>query len=459
MERININGADISYPMSIQKTLYASPYMVVDQKGYTKHYYNGGERFASRIGGGGLRLIDKPVNMLVYNRDMADVRSEYIPKPSDDLQTSPYIPLFEDGKPNYKTDEGSSVFIDHTNRIDQYLESVTHMLDRAMEHNPYSLEILYDLRIDRGKPTEVYYYHTDHLGSSSWITDDWGDAVQYLQYLPFGELWTDQRYTEWNTRYTFSGKEKDDETGYSYFGARYYDANLSIWLSVDPLASKYPHQSSYVYCSNNPIMLIDPTGMNDLPYLIFNGKTHTLQIWDDGNTPDDNSDDFFLGEFDAHNEVTLTSNGKWEDGTYEMQDKNMANKHPGSYEKDGITLKDSPNGAYGTDGIYRAKNFKETTTEKIRSGMGIHAGRENKDFGKRKTEGCIRTTPEAMIAIGEAIANYGPLQSITIQNNRPSSNSNIANALSPQSRPAQSIVFPVVSPFFSLRFANFVFPK
>ena len=237
--------------------------MVVDQKGYTKHYYNGGERFASRIGGEGLRLIDKPVNMLVYNRDMADVRSEYIPKPSDDLQTSPYIPLFEDGKPNYKTDEGSSVFIDHTNRIDQYLESVTHMLDRPMEHNPYSLEILYDLRIDRGKPTEVYYCHTDHLGSSSWITDDWGDAVQYLQYLPFGELWTDQRYTEWSARYTFSGKEKDAETGYSYFGARYYDANLSIWLSVDPLANLYPYQTPYAYCNNNPIMRIDPNGMSD----------------------------------------------------------------------------------------------------------------------------------------------------------------------------------------------------
>ena len=58
----------------------------------------------------------------------------------------------------------------------------------------------------------------------------------------------------------FSGKEKDEETGYSYFGARYYNSDLSIWLSVDPLADKYPNSSPYIYCNNNPIMLVDPNG-------------------------------------------------------------------------------------------------------------------------------------------------------------------------------------------------------
>jgi len=48
--------------------------------------------------------------------------------------------------------------------------------------------------------------------------------------------------------------------GYSYFGARYYDPELSIWLSVDPKASKYPSWSPYNYCLNNPIKLIDPDG-------------------------------------------------------------------------------------------------------------------------------------------------------------------------------------------------------
>ena len=62
---------------------------------------------------------------------------------------------------------------------------------------------------------------------------------------------------------TFSAKEKDQETGFSYFGSRYYNSDLSIWLSVDPQASKYPYQSNYVYCSNNPIKVIDPNGEDE----------------------------------------------------------------------------------------------------------------------------------------------------------------------------------------------------
>ncbi|MDX9697645.1 MAG: RHS repeat-associated core domain-containing protein [Bacteroidales bacterium] len=105
-----------------------------------------------------------------------------------------------------------------------------------------------------------YFYHPDHLGSSSWITDGSGQAIQHLHYLPFGEDWVDQRNSSWNAPYTFSGKEKDVETGYGYFGARYYDSGLSIWLSVDPMSDKYPNMSPYNYCANNPVKLIDPNG-------------------------------------------------------------------------------------------------------------------------------------------------------------------------------------------------------
>ena len=63
--------------------------------------------------------------------------------------------------------------------------------------------------------------------------------------------------------YTFSAKERDPETGLSYFGSRYYSSDLSIWLSVDPMAAKYPHQSNYIYCSNNPIKVVDPNGEDE----------------------------------------------------------------------------------------------------------------------------------------------------------------------------------------------------
>ena len=60
--------------------------------------------------------------------------------------------------------------------------------------------------------------------------------------------------------YTFSAKERDSETGLSYFGSRYYSSDLSIWLSVDPMSDKYPSLSPYVYCADNPVRVVDPNG-------------------------------------------------------------------------------------------------------------------------------------------------------------------------------------------------------
>jgi len=113
--------------------------------------------------------------------------------------------------------------------------------------------------------SDMYFYNTDlpiaiGMGSSSWITDASGAVNQHLQYLPFGEDYICQRNSSWNIPYTFSGKEKDAETGYSYFGARYYDSDISIWLSVDPLSSIYPTLSPYAYVANNPIIYYDPDG-------------------------------------------------------------------------------------------------------------------------------------------------------------------------------------------------------
>ena len=69
-----------------------------------------------------------------------------------------------------------------------------------------------------------------------------------------------------NCTYTFSAKEKDSETGLSYFGSRYYSSDLSVWLSVDPMSDKYPSTSPYAYCRNNPIILVDDNGNKDRPF-------------------------------------------------------------------------------------------------------------------------------------------------------------------------------------------------
>ena len=79
---------------------------------------------------------------------------------------------------------------------------------------------------------------------------------------------------------SFTGKERDAETGYSYFGARYYDSDLSgLFLCVDPMADKYPGLSSYAYCAWNPVKLVDPDGMayrdppSSLKYTIKKGDS------------------------------------------------------------------------------------------------------------------------------------------------------------------------------------------
>jgi|GEM_PF-1259898 len=69
-----------------------------------------------------------------------------------------------------------------------------------------------------------------------------------------------QRNTTFDSRYKFTAKELDNETNYTYFGARYYDSDLSIWLSVDPWSDNYPSMSPFMYCGGNPVIIIDPNG-------------------------------------------------------------------------------------------------------------------------------------------------------------------------------------------------------
>ena len=104
---------------------------------------------------------------------------------------------------------------------------------------------------------DQYFYFQDHLGSSTYITTLTGEVAQYAAYTPYGELFREYRNV---TPYKFNGKELDAETGLYYYGARYYNPATALWLGVDPLASKYPGVSPYVYCVSNPVKYIDPDG-------------------------------------------------------------------------------------------------------------------------------------------------------------------------------------------------------
>ena len=235
-----INEDIQNYSFFDQPTLYASPYVVCTPKGYTKHYYAESERVASKIGNGCLSDICSSINP---NGSFDE---------HDDKTTNPY--LFDCKSSNDYFAEKQQLNMDHLDKVLECLHSKAEVKQDIL--NP-----LYNLKnCALGREKECYWYHPDHLGSSSWITFSDGEAVQHLHYLPWGEDFVDQRSTSWSARHSFSAKERDAETGLSYFGARYYSSDLSIWLSVDPMSGKYPSLSPYVYCANNPVRLVDPNG-------------------------------------------------------------------------------------------------------------------------------------------------------------------------------------------------------
>ena len=155
---------------------------------------------------------------------------------------------------------GSDVLADKRRERDTVLFRV--MEPYPLRINRNRLDTLYSLTQPDTTAELTYFFHPDHLGSASWITDLSGQPVQHLQYKPFGGDYIDQQdpNAEYSERFRFTGKERDAETGYDYFGARYYSSSLGMWLSVDPMSDKYPSLSPYVYCADNPMRLVDLKG-------------------------------------------------------------------------------------------------------------------------------------------------------------------------------------------------------
>ena len=115
---------------------------------------------------------------------------------------------------------------------------------------------------DTTNTEDIFFYHSDHLGSTSYITDAKANITQFDAYLPYGELLVDEHSSTEEMPYKFNGKEFEEETGLYYYGARYMNPRTSLWYGVDPLAEKYPSVSSLIYCFDNPIKFIDPEGMS-----------------------------------------------------------------------------------------------------------------------------------------------------------------------------------------------------
>ena len=234
-------------------SLYVSPYLVANQGGrYTKHIYIGGERIVSKIGD--FASYGPDPRRIEYAGSEADaVTVDYDVKYSQQLQAI---------KDNYAT---FGVPYNGTDN-DDYVNGEGFCCDdgslEAAQAKMVAQANALDGNFQEGDAYEnlQFYYHADHLGSTSYITNLDGEVVQHVEYVPFGEVFIEERNNTWNTPYLFNAKEFDEETGLYYYGARYYDPRLSLWMSTDAMEEKYPNISAYCYAANNPILFIDPDG-------------------------------------------------------------------------------------------------------------------------------------------------------------------------------------------------------
>lgn len=267
----DVNGGDIgAQAIFDDMVLYPSPFVVVTPRGYTNHYYAGSERIASRIG----------------NRCWLHDPFVSYEKPSPEWTAlEEFRNLPNENYPFGRTDDWSDV-VKNSTPIQDFLKMVQYPcppVDLKQLNVLYSEDMLHDV-MDCKTPTTnivpVYYYHPDHLGSTSWVTDEVGNDFHFLAYMPYGEPFMDKhpapydtRYGQDFARYQFTGKERDAETGYDYIEQRYYWWPGGFWLRPDPLLDKYIHLSPYVYCNGNPLKYVDP-----------DGEDYTISIDDELNT-------------------------------------------------------------------------------------------------------------------------------------------------------------------------------
>jgi len=143
----------------------------------------------------------------------------------------------------------------------EYRKKVTNNGGTIQQKNYLQLQGGIEIRIGSytgDMPETEVYTLSDHLGSAGTRLDYQGSNIDKEEYYPYGDS---SLRTFGSKRYRYCGKEKDEESGLYYMAARYYCSSSAKFLSVDPLAGKYAHQSSYCYADCNPIMKNDPSGM------------------------------------------------------------------------------------------------------------------------------------------------------------------------------------------------------
>ena len=281
MEGVYINGAPqgITFHETDNFTLYPASILSVNKNRFTKHYFIGDKRVASRIGTG---LFNN-----VYGRNGSYVtagQQDYAER-MNQIQTQKEAYYKKVGvAPGVPTEKGA--YGDPENTGVGYNAVLTELGNHDVPQgwiqtphpnttpntnpgppvswndpsNPDDPQAGYGYIPNDTTKEETFFYHSDHLGSTSYITDDHANITQYDAYLPYGELLVDEHSSSEDLPYKFNGKQFDEETGLYYYGARYMNPMASIWYGVDPLAEKFPVYFGYSYCYGNPTVFIDYKG-------------------------------------------------------------------------------------------------------------------------------------------------------------------------------------------------------
>ena len=287
MEGVYINGAPqgITFHETDNFTLYPASILSVNKNRFTKHYFIGDKRIASRIGTG---LFNN-----VYGRNGSYVtagQQDYAER-MNQIQTQKEAYYKKVGvAPGVPTEKGA--YGDPENTGVGYNAVLTELGNHDVPQgwiqtphpnttpgtnpgapvswndpsNPDDPQAGYGYIPNDTTKEETFFYHSDHLGSTSYITDDHANITQYDAYLPYGELLVDEHSSSEDLPYKFNGKQFDEETGLYYYGARYMNPVTSLWYGVDPLAEKYVATGGYVYTLDNPVRLIDPNGNWSWPW-------------------------------------------------------------------------------------------------------------------------------------------------------------------------------------------------
>ena len=368
-----------------EPTLYPSAYMVLTNKGYTKHYYAGTERVCAKIGGG----FGVPITS--FDPDEAAVADSLFNKTQSNVTSQSY-PVNNVNEINTSLLELSIPIMGNPTRLNASVHTELTPIHDVVEFE--------ESRWD--SEDEVFYYHSDHLGSASWITDGLGVTVQHLQYLPFGEPFVNQRAAGslYDERFTFTGKERDEETGFSYFGARYMDHELmTMWLSVDPMADKYPSMSPYHYCHWNPIVMVDYDGRWDIKVTAYKDRGKcayaTFVVYD-------------KNQNEIYRTIVKVQGTSHKKNDYKPRDRHKKNADtPTGKYKIKMWKKMSPSVSYGPNPALILEYEGGECTPQERNDIHVHGGRQEGEYKGRQylssTYGCFRIKDEDLVELKKIV--------------------------------------------------------